>query len=93
MEIKQERTGKKGEFYIEENGERIARIQYFHSSEDEINVYHTEVSEELQGEGIGEDLVDKVVKFARGEDLKIVASCPFAKKRIEEREDLRSVLA
>ena len=93
MEIKHERTGKKGEFYIEENGNRIAKIQYFHSGEGQINVYHTEVDKDLRGEGIGEDLVEQVVRFARDEDLKIVASCPYAKKQIEENEDLRSVLA
>lgn len=93
MDIKEEKTGKKGEFYIEKDAERIAKIQYFHSGEGEITVYHTEVDAILRGKGIGEDLVERVVKYARDENLNIVAACPYAKKLIEKNENLRSVLA
>ncbi len=93
MEIKEEKSGKKGEFYIEDNGDRIARIQFFESAQGQITVYHTEVDGKLRGQGVGEDLVERVVKYARGEDLKIVATCPYAKKLIENNEDHRSVLA
>lgn len=92
MEIKEERKGKKGEFYIEENRERIARIQFFHSGDGEITVYHTEVDKELRGEGIGEDLVERVVKCARDEGVKIVPTCPYARKVIEKNKELRTVL-
>ncbi len=92
MEIKEERTGKKGEFYIEENGDRVAMIQYFDSADGQIIVYHTEVDASLRGQGVGEDLVERVVKYARDENLKIVATCPFARELIEDSADLRSVL-
>ena len=93
MEIKEERSGEKGEFYIEKNGDRVARIQFIDSAEGQIDVFHTEVDEELRGQGVGDKLVDRVVKYARDADLKIVATCPYAKKLIERNEDLRSVLA
>ena len=32
MDIKQNDEGKKGEFYIEENGEKNPLIQYFHTT-------------------------------------------------------------
>ena len=92
MEIKEERKGKKGEFYIEENGKRVARIQFFHSGEGEITVYHTEVDKELRGEGIGEDLVERVVKYARDQGVKIIPTCPYARKVIEKNPELRTVL-
>ncbi len=93
MEIIEERTGKKGEFYIEKNGDRVAMIQYFDSAEGQITVYHTEVDASLRGQGVGEDLVERVVKYARDENLKIVATCPYARKLIEEKADRKSVLA
>ncbi len=93
MEIKEQKSGKKGEFYIEENSDRVATIQYFDSADDQITVYHTEVDASLRGQGVGEDLVERVVKYARDENLKIVATCPYARKLIEEKADLKSVLA
>jgi predicted GNAT family acetyltransferase len=93
MKIIEERTGKKGEFYIEKNGERVAMIQYFDSAEGQITVYHTEVDASLRGQGVGEDLVERIVKYARDKGLRIVATCPFARKLIEDNADIRSVLA
>ena len=93
MEIKDEETGKKGEFYIEKDGDRIARIQYFHSGEGVITVYHTEVDEKLRGKGVGEKLVERVVKYTRDQGLKLVPKCPYARKLIERNDELRSVLA
>ena len=92
MEIKEEKKEKKGEFYIEENGKRIAKIQFFDSGEGTITVYHTEVDPSLRGKGIGEDLVERVVGYARDNNLRIVASCPYAKKLIERDPGLSSVL-
>ncbi len=93
MEIKEDKTGKKGEFYIENNGERIAKIQFLDSADSTITVYHTEVDASLRGKGVGEELVERVVKYARDNNLKIVATCPYAKKLIERNEGMRSVLA
>jgi uncharacterized protein len=92
MEIKEEKKGKKGEFYIENNDERVAKIQFFNSGEGIINVYHTEVDPSLRGKGVGEDLVERVVSYARDENMRIEASCPFAKKVIESDPEMRSVL-
>ena len=39
----------------------------------------TGVSDELGGQGLGTKLVDAVVEHARQNNLKIIASCPFAK--------------
>ncbi len=49
MEIQQEDNGKKGVFFIEENGEVVAEMTYVWSGEDKIIIDHTEVSEKLAG--------------------------------------------
>lgn len=93
MRIQHGEHGRKGAFYIEENGEWIAELTYFRSAPGVITIDHTEVDEELRGEGIGEDLVKAGVEYARANNLKIRPLCPFAKKVIEENSDLRDVLA
>ena len=93
MEITREEHGKKGAFYIEENGEWLAELTYFKSGENEITIDHTEVDETLEGQGIGKQLVEASVKHARENNLKIVAQCPFAKKVIDEKPDFQDILA
>ena len=91
MDIKHEENGKKGEFYIEEDGERPALIQYFQSKPGVINIYHTEVAESMGGRGVGRELVAAVVDHARKNSLKVAASCPYAKKVIDKAPDMQDV--
>ncbi|SDI60155.1 hypothetical protein SAMN05421846_11089 [Chryseobacterium taeanense] len=42
-----------------------------------LTVYHTEVSEEHAGKGFAKILLDKLVSYARENDLKIVPLCPY----------------
>jgi predicted GNAT family acetyltransferase len=72
MEIQQEDNGKKGVFFIEENGEVVAEMTYVWSGEDKIIIDHTEVSEKLGGKGIGKQLVHKAVEMAREKHIKIL---------------------
>ena len=93
MKIEHKDGKKKGVFFIEENGERLAELAYFESAPDEITIYHTEVSDKLRGEGIGQDLVGAAVSFAREKGLKIVPTCPYAKKVIDRTPEFQDVLA
>ncbi len=93
MNIKHEEHKKKGTFFIDENGERLAELAYSKSEPSEITIFHTEVSEKLRGEGIGQDLVAEAVSFARRNKLKIVATCPYAKKLIDRTPEFKDVLA
>jgi predicted GNAT family acetyltransferase len=87
------KEGSDGEFYIREDGERLAQLQYFHSRPGEINIHHTEVDDKLSGRGIGKQLVAAAVDYARKNDLRLMASCPFAKKIIEKTPEFQDVLA
>ncbi len=93
MEVLHEEQKKKGVFYIEENGERLAELEYFHSAPGVITAYHTFVNERLRGHKIGDKLVAALVGFVRKNGLKIVATCPFTKKVIERTPDFHDVLA
>jgi len=78
-EIKQKDDGKKGAFYVEDDGQTLAQMTYVHSSEDKIIIDHTEVSDVLRGQNTGRKLLDKVVEYARQNNYKILPLCPFAK--------------
>lgn len=93
MQIQRDEHGKKGAFYIDEDGEWIAEMTYFRSGDCEITIDHTEVDPKLRGEGIAADLIAEAVKFARAEQLKIKATCPYAKKEIDEHPEYEDVIA
>jgi len=93
MEIQQEEHGKKGAFFIEENGEWIAELTYIKSGDSEITIDHTEVDPKLRGENIGEDLVGAAAEYARENNLKVKATCPYAKKVLGKKPEFQDVLA
>jgi hypothetical protein len=57
-----------------------------------LTIRHTEVPQELEGQGLGSGLVRGVLEAARGRGLKVTPRCPFASaymKRHPEFDDLR----
>lgn len=57
-----------------------------------LTVYHTEVDEEYAGKGFAKLLLNKLVSYARENDLKIVPLCPYVhaqfKRNPEEYNDI-----
>ncbi|WP_409300885.1 GNAT family N-acetyltransferase [Peribacillus sp. SCS-155] len=90
-QIKREENG----FYIEENGEKLANIEFVTSGEnnDILIITHTFVSDQLRGQGVGNDLVKKVVEFAREEKKLIRPQCSFAKKVMDNTKEYQDQLA
>jgi predicted GNAT family acetyltransferase len=93
MEIQRQEDGCKGAFFIEEGGKRLAELTYKKSGDAEITIDHTEVDPKFRGENIGEDLVAAAVSFARENDLKVKATCPYAKKVLEDKREFQDVLS
>jgi uncharacterized protein len=91
MNIQRDEHGRKGAFYIEEDGEWIAEMTYVRSADGQITIDHTEVEPELREKGIGTSLVAEAVKYARENGLKIGAKCPFAKKVLQETAEFKDV--
>lgn len=91
MEIHREENEDKGSFFIEENNEKIALMTYKKSGAGKITIDHTEVDVNFRGEGFGKDLIAEAVKFARENNLKIAATCPYAKKVFEETSGFQDV--
>jgi predicted GNAT family acetyltransferase len=93
MDIRHEQNQKEGDFFIEIDGERLGELKYSVSKPGEIAIYHTGVDEKLRGHKAGEKLVAAAVEFARANELKIVPTCPYAKKVIDQTPEYQDVLA
>lgn len=92
MDIQQKDDGKKGMFFIEQDGAILAEMTYVWAGTDRIIIDHTEVSPLLSGKGAGKQMVTKAVAFAREKQIKIVPLCPFAKSVFDKVEEFRDVL-
>jgi uncharacterized protein len=65
----------------------------YERSADALDIQHTIVPQDAQGGGIGASLVEAAVAYARGHELKVVPSCPFADAWFEKHPDAHDVLA
>ena len=80
-----------GHFYINENGEQIAEMKIGISGND-LTVYHTEVLPKAEGKGLAKRLLSSMVDYARKNELKVIALCPYVfsqfKRHPEEYADI-----
>lgn len=91
MNVQQRDSGEEGAFYVEENGRLLAELSYFWQG-DQMIIAHTDVSDELRGQGAGKQLVAAAVAFARDRSITILPFCPFAKQVFERTPTFQDVL-
>lgn len=92
MEIQHNQEDKKGAFYVEQEGKQLAEMTYIYAGEKKIIIDHTEVDDSLRGLGVGYQLVEAAVVFARENDLKIMPLCPFANAVFKKKSAYQDVL-
>ncbi|MBX4149406.1 MULTISPECIES: GNAT family N-acetyltransferase [Paenibacillus] len=83
---------KPGSFFIENNGKTVAKISYSPQGNGVISIDHTYISPSLRGQGIADELVRKVIGYAREEDLKIIPACSYAGHYFDKNVDERDLL-
>ena len=82
----------RGMFYVGHDGGILAEMVY-NMHDNQMVIEHTEVNVELEGQGVGKQLVFTAVEYARTHNLKIVPLCPFAKKILSRTKEWQDVLA
>lgn len=92
MNIQQNDNGKRGRFFIEQDGRTVAKMTYSWAGESRIIIDHTEVDASLKGRGVGKQLVAQAVSFARERNIKILPLCPFARSVFEKVPEYQDVL-
>lgn len=92
--IHQQDADGQGQFYTGNNADSPTSAMMYHrwGGGDKINIDHTEVDESLRGQGAGLQLQRALVDWARQENLKVSATCPFAVTMFERYEDMADVL-
>ena len=90
--IQHERTGHRGAFFLERDGERLAQMTYTVAGT-RVIIDHTDVDDRLRGTGMGRKLVDAAVQWARKENAKLMPLCPYAKSVFDKTADYADVLA
>jgi predicted GNAT family acetyltransferase len=91
--IKFEEAGNRGAFFYERDGERLAKMTYSRTTPTLVIIDHTEVSEVLKGQGMGRQLLDALVAWARETGTKAMATCPYALAQFRKDESIRDVFA
>ncbi|WP_058910136.1 GNAT family N-acetyltransferase [Entomohabitans teleogrylli] len=71
-------------FYVnDEHGNRVAEVVFVPTGEHLTIIEHTEVDPSLKGQGVGKQLVARVVERMRQENRKIIPLCPFARHEFD----------
>ena len=90
--VQHEESQSKGVFHIGKNGQRVAEMTYSRTNATMIIIDHTDVDESLRGEGVGRQLLDALVAWARSTGTKVLPLCPFAKAQFAKDASIRDVL-
>ncbi|PKP24277.1 MAG: GNAT family N-acetyltransferase [Bacteroidetes bacterium HGW-Bacteroidetes-2] len=91
LHIKHKENTTNGIFYFEEDHKIVAEMEYTYSEIDKIIINHTEVKPQFKGQGLGIKLLDETVTFARKNNLKITALCPFVEVQFERYDKYNDV--
>ena len=90
--IQHQEADSKGAFYVVKDGSRVAEMTYSRTNATMIIIDHTEVDDSLRGEGVGRQLLDALVAWARETGTKVLPLCPYAKAQFEKDASIRDVL-
>jgi predicted GNAT family acetyltransferase len=86
IKLKLDEESGKGAFVIEDKGERIAEMM-FGIVGGNLTVYHTEVDDQLKGQGVAGKLLATMVEYARTHNLKVIALCPYVSAQFKRHPD------
>lgn len=91
MNIEYELNGKSGRFFVEKDKIALAEMDFELHDNNILLITHTEVSDALEGKGVGKQLVNAAVEFARNKSLTIKSVCSFAKAVLDKTPEFADV--
>ena len=92
MQIEHEIGETKGRYFVSgSTGEILAELSYSIAGTSMIIIDHTEVSDQLKGQGVGHILFMRMVEDARTSGTRVVPLCPFAKSQFTKFPETRDV--
>lgn len=85
-----ERDPAQNRFVTSVNGDE-AYVDYEQKSDDTLDYTSTFVPEEHREEGVGHELVIGALDYARENNMRVIATCPFVKQVIEDNPEYEDV--
>ena len=70
-----------------------AYLEYTERQPGTLDLAHTIVPSPFRGHGIGSDLVERVLRYARDEGHEVVPSCPFVAAFIRKHPEYEALVA
>jgi len=67
------------EFVLRIDGERLGFLEFTRPDVGVMRIEYVEVSPELRGTGLGRQLVEKAVSFAKDAELRVIPICSYAR--------------
>jgi predicted GNAT family acetyltransferase len=83
VSIEREELNGVHEFVLRIDGERFGFLEFTRPEVGVMRIEYVEVSPDLRGSGLGRQLVEKAVTFAKDADLKVVPICSYARAVIQ----------
>ena len=77
--IEREELNGANEFVLRIDGERLGFLEFTRPEVGVMRIEYVEVSPELRGSGLGQQLVEKAVAFAKDTELKVIPICSYAR--------------
>ena len=74
------------------HGSQLSKLEYRMKDDEFIDLVHTEVPEDLTGQGIGSSLVTAALEHARDNDLKAIPSCPFVASYVNRHPEWQDIV-
>ena len=71
----------------------LAVLNYVQAGDSRIAYVHTEVPDELEGQGIGSALAKHALEYARDNDLRVTPSCPFVQAYIRRHPEYQDLVS
>lgn len=90
--IEREEINGAHQFVLRLDGERYGFLKFTQPDVGVMRIEYVEVSAELRGSGLGQQLVEQAVAFAREAGLRLVPVCSYARAVIERDPAMSALL-
>lgn len=80
-------------FEVYDNDKKVGVMNFQENEDGVLNITHTEVDEQFNGQGLGKDLVKAAVDYATENSLKIRSQCPYATHVLDSTTAYQNVLS
>lgn len=67
-------------------------VGYRRLGDGNIVLLHTEVPEELEGQGVGSRMIKAILEYVSSQGCKVLPQCPFASSYISRHPEWKSIL-